>query len=100
MVGLWRLIEAVQGLPAWSRIAAEVLPASSRIAAREPVEELEQGLRSVVEPVGRSEAGVVFPACETAKRWVPWVLAAVLTEQVVWQAVAVRQVPPERAVQE
>ena len=89
MVGLERLIEAVQALPAWSRIEG-----------REPVEEPEQGLGSVVEPVGRSEAGVVFPVCETAKRWVPWVLAAVLTEQVVWRAVAVRQVPPERAVQE
>lgn len=74
-------------LPASSRIAVPVLPALSRIAVRvlpaslkgkESVVEQEQALDSALEPVAESAAEVVFPACETTRRWVPWGLAAVL----------------------
>ena len=72
-----RFVDAVDGDEA-KRKAMELILHDSRLTSvvdiakvrgALTVEELEQGLRSVVEPVARSEAGVVFPACETAKRW-------------------------------
>lgn len=88
MVDEGQLIEAVEVLPALSRIAVQVLPVSSIIEGGKPVVEQEQALDSAVEPVQESSAAVVFPVCETTRRWVPWGLAAVLAEQVVLRAVA------------